>query len=199
MRGLIRELLDSGISSIFDPAPVSFKPEHERGVPLLRKLLKGSSSRIQKLPKKLTRNSFLLGCLDFTENEPIEHLIIGYGTKKGIGTDIYQIQHLIGNESSVEIPDSIIKSINTHSYSVPKSEVVIFHNHPYNWLNALFDNTPLPSAADRQTMLKKKYLEPFQLIRSLLKLGGVRFYLGENGFVREIRTPSLLRMLVSLD
>lgn len=196
---IMKELIDTGLSSIFDPNPVYFKPEHEEGVMPLRRLLFRRTSKIQGLPRRLVRNAFLCGCLDFTKNKPIEYLIIGYGVKRGVGTDIYAVQYVVGNECSVSIPDSVIKDVDRHSLGVPQSEIIIFHNHPYNWLNAVLDNVPLPSTTDRRTMLQKKYMEPFQFVRFLLNVGGVRFYLGENGFVNEIRTPSFIQLLKMFD
>ncbi|MDP2766640.1 MAG: hypothetical protein Q8O41_04195 [Candidatus Methanoperedens sp.] len=196
---IFNELIDTGLSSIFDPNPVNFKHEHEKGVVPLRRLLSRHTSKIQRLPRRLVRNAFLCGCLDFTENEPIEYLIVGYGVKRGVGTDIYAVQHVVGNECSVSIPDLVIEDIDRHSTNVPQSEIIIFHNHPYNWLNAVLDNVPLPSTTDRRTMLQKKYMEPFQFVRFLSNVGGVRFYLGENGFVNEIRTPSITQLLKMFD
>lgn len=119
IKELIHELIDTGLSSLFDPNPVYFKHEHEKGAAILRRLLSKPTFQIQILPKRLTRNAFLCGCLDFTENAPIEHLIIGYGTKRGIGTDVYKVQHLIGSESSISIPETVIANIDKHSYNVP--------------------------------------------------------------------------------
>jgi len=189
------ELLDTCLSSIFDPNPVCFKPEHESGIKLLRNLLSRPTFEIQKLSKKLVRNAFLCGCLDYTEHEPIEHLIVGYGVKRGIGTDIHAIQHVVGCESNVSIPETVSENIRDYLSLGHRSEIIIFHNHPINWINALIDNLPLASSTDRRTILTKKYLENFQFIRQLLFVGGIRFYLGENGFVREIRAPSILNLL----
>jgi len=192
---IIQELIDTFISSMFDPNPVQFKPEHERGVNIIRRLLLKPNAQIQKLPKKLIRNAFLCGCLDFTEHEQIEHLIIGYGNKRGAGTDITSIQHFIGTETSVNITPETITYIQGHCLITPNSEIVVFHNHPLNWLNNLMDNPPFPSTVDRNTMLQFKYLEPLQLFRFILGRGGIKFYLGENGFVKEFKMPSVIKLL----
>jgi len=65
-------------------------------------------------------------------------------------------------------------------------EAVIFHNHPRNDLNHLFDNLPLASNTDRKT-LENMALNLVQICRRLSGAGRVLFYLGENGFVREFR------------
>ena len=38
-------------------------------------------------------------------------------------------------------------------------------------------------------------MNPEQIIRRLLKKGRARFYLGENGFVKEFRLPSVIALL----
>lgn len=197
---LLRELMETGLSSLFDPNPVYFQSEHEKGVLPVRKLLDNPSSQtqIQKLQKKMVRNPFLCGCLDYTEDEPIEHLIIGYGVKRGKGTDIHSVQHVVGKKNSVEMPQSVIDDITTRSIQELHSEIIILHNHPCNWLNSVFDNIPLASTTDRMTLLRQKYLDPFQFMHNLVGIGGLRFYLGENGFVREIKTPSIIKTVQML-
>lgn len=197
---LLKELMETGLSSLFDPNPVHFKSEHEKGVAPLKRILKDSSTvvQIQKLPRKMVRNAFLCGCLDYTENELVEHLIIGYGMRRGIGTDIHAVQHVVGNKSSVNIPQSVVDEIATHAMKIPHSQIIIFHNHPHNWLNSIFDNIPLASTTDRMTLLRQKYLDPFQFMRNLVGIGGLRFYLGENRFVREIKMPSIIKTVQML-
>src|ERR1039458_9896104 len=46
----------------------------------------------------VTRKHFLCGCLDFTEHLPEEHLIVGYGYRRGNTTDIDCIHHVAGEE-----------------------------------------------------------------------------------------------------
>ena len=41
-------------------------------------------------------------------------------------------------------------------------------------------------------------LQPLTAIKSLMGGGRVRFYLGENGYVREFRTPELLTLLETI-
>lgn len=58
----------------------------------------------------------------------------------------------------------------------------------------LFDNSPLPSGTDRRTLLAY-YLRPLVALKSAFGGGRVRFYLGENGFVREFHTPDVMTLL----
>jgi hypothetical protein len=97
----------------------------------------------------------------------------------------------------VSIPEDLQTSIIRHVASSHRTEVLIFHNHPHNPLNVLFDNSPLASTTDRQTLLSY-YAQPLVAIKSVMRGGRVQCYLGENGFVREFRTPNLLTLIDSL-
>lgn len=83
--------------------------------------------------------------------------------------------------------------------SEPRAELIVFHNHPRGWFNAMFDNLPLASSADRRLLLNTRYLQPFIVLKTLLGLGAIRFFVGENGFVREFRVPGLLQLFAFLD
>jgi hypothetical protein len=186
--------IKTGLPSLFDPNPVTFTERHESGVAPLKRLLSKPTFQIQKLPRKLIRNAFLCGCLDYTEQQLVEHLIIGYGQKRLSTTDISHVQHFTGNENSVILPPMVFNSADIHCLRTKNSEVIVFHSHPRSWFNFVADNAPLPSTADRDTMLMAK-LRPFQLIRSIFGTGGIRFFVGENGYVREIKMPNLITIL----
>ncbi|MBL8020253.1 MAG: hypothetical protein JNM27_11355 [Leptospirales bacterium] len=192
MNNIVEELFTAFISSVVDPDPIHFRPENEKGVLPVRRILSNGETEVQTLPRSIPRNSFLCGCLDFTENAPVEHLIIGYGTKKGLGTEVKAISHCIGSTNQVSIPPNMIHDMQEMSRRIARAELLIFHNHPRNWINSIFDNIPLPSNTDRITMVRSKYLQPINLVKSILGTGGVRFYLGENGFVREFKTPAIM-------
>ena len=185
------------ISSIFDPNPINLTYKHnEKGIASIKEALKNNvPNHIVSLKKLLSRNAFLLGCLDYTYKLQIEYLIIGYGNKKGRGTDILHLEYNIGNANSVTISEETKKRINQYVQQGVKNEVIIFHNHPFNWVNTVFDNTPLASSADRDVLLRKKYLEPLNLLKTILGNGSIRFYLGENDFVREYKIPNILQLI----
>jgi hypothetical protein len=195
---LVREVVGSAVSSIFDPAPLAFRPCDEVGVAPVRRVCRMQVEGVQNLRTRLNRNAFLCDCLDFTEHEEFEHLIVGYGLKHARTTKISAIAHVSGTRDSVHIPIWIGDAINSHIADSYGAEVLIFHNHPTNLLNTLFDNTPLPSGADRQVLVAH-LLEPLIAIKAFVGGGRFRSYLGENGFVREFRTPELLSLLENLD
>lgn len=192
---ILRELVDAGIASLWDPNPVVFRPEHEGGVRPLRRLLQQPTEAVQPFTRPLLRNAFLCGCLDYTEKEAVEHLVIGYGAISGRTARIEAVQHTVGNAQSVPVPEHVRRAAQGFVLSRPKAELIVFHNHPLNWINALFDNFPLASAADRRLLLRTKYLQPLMALKGLLRLGGVRYYVGENGFVREFIMPGVLQTL----
>jgi hypothetical protein len=192
---LLRELIDTGIAAFFDRNPVNFTRRNEKGVVSVRQLMSLPAGQRHTLQYPLPRNSFLCGCLDATEREHREHLLVGFGSRRGSTTRIDGIRHESGDPYSVAVPMTLEEEIRRHLGTDSRKEVVVFHNHPPNWLNRLFDNTPLPSSADRAALLKMRYLEPLTALRVFVGRGNVRFFLGENGYVREFRTPGILQVL----
>jgi hypothetical protein len=148
----------------------------------------------QKMKRELTRNQFLRGCLAATEKESVEHLLIGLGDHQGSTTYINTVLHVVGGPSSVSIPASVSSAIQGWMLGEHFAEVIVFHNHPKNALNVLIDNIPLASTTDRQTLLAN-LLKPEHAIKALMGGGRVRFFLGENGQVREFNTPNLVAFL----
>jgi hypothetical protein len=107
---------------------------------------------------------------------------------------VESLHHAIGSADSLHLPIAVAQAMWQYHRQHDKTELLVFHNHPYNPLNFLFDNLPLPSRRDRLS-LEAHALDPQQVVRSLLGQGRVRFYLGENGFVREFRLPSVVALL----
>lgn len=198
IQGFIKTFVDPVASSLLDPLPVAFTRNHEEGVRPLCRALTSPSDQVSKLKQRLCRNSFLCGCLDFLEHEPVEYLVVGYGTKHGIGTFITGVEYILGNETSVSSTLTSRERVHKHILLSSKSEVVLVHNHPPNWLNVAFDNLPIASDADRASLVASKYLNPILAFRTLRSEGSLRFFLIENGFVREFRTPNVLASIQGL-
>lgn len=183
---LVREVW-SVVSSLLDPDAIVFRPSDEKGVRPVRRACESGHLSVARLPRNLNRNPFLCGCLDFTEHETTEHLIVGLGRKIGSTTSVQHVLHTEGSTGTVTLPEPFKNSILCFARSEARASVVIFHNHPPHPVRRFLDNVPLASDTDRRLMLA------FQLLSLHLGRRDIfRFYVGENGFVREFRTPQLL-------
>lgn len=195
----IVDLVDAAISQILDPPPIQFREADESGVKPVRAACDGAYGTQHRLETEINRNAFLCGCLDFTDDEPIEHLIVGLGVRRGSTTKINGVIHLIGGKHSVSISPAVRESITRFVAQSHRAEVIVFHNHPPNPINVALDNLPVASRTDRDTLLRT-LLTPIIATKMLMNGGSIRFYIGENGFVRQTRGPSvatLAQMMVS--
>lgn len=191
LTNLLGETLKAILPAALEPGPVTFKAADERGVRVVREACRQHAPSVTPLRRVLERNPFLCGCLDLTEHDDHEHLIVGLGHKHGPNrTRIQAIAHVIGDRGSVSIPEIIHHAVQRHFLEAKSAEVIWFHNHPINPWNRLFDNTPLASVTDRRTATST-ILQPLSLLKTLLGGGSHRFFLGENGFVREFVLPPL--------
>ena len=173
----LQELVWLGLSSYLDPE-VGFRSEHKSNIRMVKNALEKPLGRIHKLSKPILRNAFLYGCLEFTREEKVEHLVVGFGKRYGGGTNIYKLLHIVGNETSVPVPPAFIRLIQAHALEDRSSETIVFHNHPADWFNAIH-RMPLASTADRRLMVQKKFLEPFFLLKTVFGHGTMRFYVAE--------------------
>jgi hypothetical protein len=100
LQDLIHELATASIVDLFDPNPIGWTAQHEQDVRRVRLAIETATDQTAaKFKTPVNRNGFLLGCLDLTEHEPVEHLILGYGFRHGSTTKI-------SNERSAPIPEA---------------------------------------------------------------------------------------------
>lgn len=190
---LICELASSLVSGAFDPDSIRFTPADEKGIGPVRAGCGKPPGTLHRFGQQLNRNAFLLGCHTFTADAPVEHLIVGFGFRWGSTTTVCHMTHVVGSEAAVSIPGHIAAAVRSHLKQEHANGVLVFHNHPRNVVNAVLDNTPLPSGADRQALLAF-HRDTAVMGKTLMGNGRARFYLGENGFVQEFRTPDLLAL-----
>lgn len=196
---MLKEVVGNLLLSACEPRLISFSKDHEIHALRVRKaILRASGTQLVRLDSPVNRSPFLLACLDLTEQERVEHLIVGYGMKQGTTTKIQALHHVIGLQDSVTPTPAIRGEIRRTEEQSHKGEVVIFHNHPRSLLNLLIDNLPLASSADRDFAEKLKFALP-QVVRTVFGGGEVRLYVGENGFVKEFKWPSFHRLIDILD
>ena len=183
------EIGESSFLSCFEPAPIGGYYAGE--LPRVRAALaRAEGGKLARLRVKVNRNAFLIGCLKYTERKPHEHLIIGLGSRFPSTTKIESIHLSVGDEKSVGIPVMIAHMMWQHLRLHPKHELLIFHNHPLSFLNLLVDNLPLASRTDRRSLLART--SGVEYPEGTPGDSRVRFYIGENGHVKEFRLPSLV-------
>ena len=197
------KLIEAVILACVEPNPLTFRAHDEEDVSRVRAAIKrGLTSKGAVFRDPVNRNAFLLGCLDFTETLPEEHLIVGYGYRHGKTTKVERLHHVAGEERSVSIPLYVREEIRRHHFQRTDAEVIIFHNHPRlgtepDWfytLKSLLQDLPIASTADRN-QLQHHALNSVAFLRQLFDQGRVLFYLGESGFMKEFKLPHLLLFL----
>lgn len=146
------------------------------------------------MPTALNRNAFLLGCLDFTEHEPIEHLIVGLGHKSRSTIKIEALLHYSGEPHRIALPKGFMKAAEDYIAHDRSHQLVVFHNHPSSWIDAVFDLIPIASVADRQVMLSQLQ-QPLVALKSIASGKQIHWFVGQNGFVREFDTPDIVGLL----
>ncbi len=192
----IADILASFITAKFDPNPVSFDGIAETGVRRVRTAIGRATEVPAALRRSVTRREFLAACLDFTVKEKVEHLIIGLGTKHGATTIISEVFRVVGSATRVKLNPMAFAAVQHHYRSDRLAEVLMFHNHPANFVNEALDYCPVASAADRRMLCAYVYNE--EHLRKARGGGGrIRFYIGENGFVSEFTQPHWLDLLRS--
>lgn len=191
----MQDLLDAFFSATFDPKPIRFTNRDEVGVyPVSRIAERKVPGTVVRLPQPLNRNAFLYGCHALTAGEKVERAIVGFGNWHGSTTKIEAVGQLVGDAGSVNLTPQMLDKLQRWYTEGHRREVLIFHNHPANWANAVLDNEPVASVPDRVLLTKFK-TEWTHVAKFLTDGGQLRLYLGENGFVREFTTPPLVSAL----
>lgn len=201
------KLVEAIVLACLEKSPVDFRNIDEVEVKRARAAIKRATTpKGAILRYSLMRNNFLCGCLGFTEHLHEEHLIVGYGYRRGRATEIEHIHHVAGERQRVSIPDYVLREIRKHHFHRSDAEVVVFHNHPRTgdepeWfyvLKSLLQDIPIASTADRE-QVRHHALNAVAFVRQLFGQGRVLFYLGESGFVKEFNIPPLLPFLDQLN
>ncbi len=190
---LCLEIAESAILGCLEPNPISGCYEDELAR-VRRAIGRARDGRLARFRDHVNRNGFLVGCGTYARTRPEEHLLIGYGFRHGSTTKVESLHHAVGTAGSVSLSTTMAHAMWDNYRQHEANELLIFHNHPYNPLNFLLDNLPLPSTADR-AFLGARAINPHQIVRALLGQGRVLFYLGENGFVRQCRLPRIRALL----
>ena len=200
----LKGLVSSKALTLIEPEIFSLAGVRLGQVRHISKLLTTSDSdEFKKFPNLYGRHTTLAGILSFLEKDHVrEYLITAFGKRKTgklNGPAQYEGFHIShGGESSVGFSEKCLHYLNLHSKQVNKSEILIFHNHPNgivrDFISQLVDWSPLPSNTDRDTVYHFKRQGVIDLLTSG-KYGIMKFYLVEMGRLREIKWPSLDRIM----
>lgn len=181
-------------ASVFDRPTIAFKPADEIGIEPVARACRWPHSGPHSLARALNRNAFLYGCLDFTDEAPVEHLIVGFGRRKGSTIRVRTICHWIGDSHSVPMPLKLRGEIVDYVGRSPANQVLVFHNHPHTIFDAVLNPPPIASVDDRGVMLSL-LRHPVVALKSLLQGRQVQWHVGQNGYVREFSTPDVIGLL----
>lgn len=143
------EIAESAVLSLLEPGPLRFTAAHERDVPRVRAAIQRAADGTLARLKPVNRKAFLLGCLDFIEHRPLEYLIVGFDFRHGVTTRVDGVRCAVGENNSVALPTDFAHGMWDYFQQCENCELLVFHNHPDNPINLLFDNKPLASSADR--------------------------------------------------
>ena len=83
------KFIEAVILACLEKNPIDFRKVDEAEVKRMIAAIKRATTRRGAVLKHtFTRKHFLCGCLDFTQHLPEEHLIVGYGYRRGNTADI---------------------------------------------------------------------------------------------------------------
>jgi hypothetical protein len=203
IRELLSEVATSRILAAFEPE-VEVLPGVRIGQArhIASKLAIAPDDHFIKFPRRYGRHTTLAGvCMFLEKDHAKEYLVTAFGKRRGRSLrgpaqfDGLHVSH--GNEHAVNFSERSLHYLKEHVDKVQDAEVLIVHNHPRNFvsdlLSRLMDWGPLPSEIDRETMYQFKYESVLRWLAS----GGfqsIKFYLVQDGRLREFQMPSSVRI-----
>ena len=195
----VAELTKSAFLRIVEPEIIEIRG-HRIGQSryISTKLAASEPDSFIAFPNKYGRKTTIAGIWMFLEKpHKNEFLITAFGNRKGVGLSRpaqYEGIHIChGAEHNVGFSPMAIDYVRKHS-QVDNAEILIFHNHPLNFLSSIFEKSwlPLPSTTDRETL----YAFQKASLADWISTGNfkrVRFFLVENRSIHEFVLPPIER------
>lgn len=207
LKDWLREVVTSKILTLFEPEGKSI-PSVRIGQSrfISTKLAKLSDDSFWKFCKCYGRNTTLAGIWMFLEKDHRrEYLVTTFGKRRGAergrSSQFYGLHISYGVEHAVNFSPTCIHYFQKHISEIDNAEVLVCHNHRRNFLtdllSQLIDWSPLPSNKDRETMYQFKYQGILKWLTSS-SFHNIRFFLVENGRLREIQLPPADRVVSTL-
>lgn len=110
---LALEIAESAFLGCLEPNPVSGCYDDE--LPRVRRaILRGRDGGLSRFRGQVNRNAFVLGCGDYTDGKLEEHLLIGYGFRRGATTKVESLHHAVGAAGSVRLPNPMAHAMWDH-------------------------------------------------------------------------------------
>ena len=206
----LKEVIASKALTLFEPETnliPNVRPGQARFIS--GRLAKALDDSFIEVAQSYGRHTTLAGIHMFlAKDHKREYLVTAFGKRRGSGfarPAQFQVLHIShGATDNVRFSHACIDRLQKHVRDVNNAEVLVFHNHPRNLVTDLLSQiigwSPLPSNMDRETMYEFKYRTIVQWLASG-NLSNLRFFLVENGGLREILIPSvntLTKLLGSL-
>jgi hypothetical protein len=200
---LLSELFTSKVLTAFEPQ-TDVVPGVRVGQAryIATRLARAADDDFIKFPRRYGRHTVVAGiCMFLKKDHGREYLVTAFGRRKGRSLrgptqfDGLHVSH--GDRHAVNFSERSLGYLRDHVDKVRDAEVLIFHNHPGNWvsdlLSRLMDWSPLPSNADRETMWQFRYESVLRWLASG-RFQHLRFYLVEAGRLREFHMPAVDRI-----
>jgi hypothetical protein len=203
----LSELAKSSLLRLFEPDSQGVR-NHLIGQSryISAKLRVSEDDSFIRFPKPYGRNTTIAGVWMYLEKpHPNEFLVTAFGVRQGTTLSRparYEGIHISGgSEHNVMFSPKALDYIAKHS-RIKNAEILIFHNHPANFLSNIFGKAwvPLPSTADRNVLCK--FSE--ESIADWFRTGNyknVRFFLIENKCIHEFnlspieKIPEILALI----
>lgn len=202
----IREIVCSKLLTIFEPEKHSLSGVRIGQARYISgKLAKSPDDSFIKFPTNsgYGRHTTLAGIWMFLgKDHRNEYLITAFGKRRGQGAnrpaEFYGLHISYGTKGNVQPSPCWFDYLYKHTGSVDNAEVLICHNHPKHLvrdiLSQMMDWSPLPSSTDRETLFKFKY-EALVRWYTSGNFQSLRFFLVEEGRLREFQLPPLARLV----
>jgi hypothetical protein len=203
LKDWLNEVMISKTMTLFEPETKSISGVHiGRSRFISGKLAKSSDDSFIQFPQCYGRHTTLVGIWMFLgKDHGREYLVTAFGKRKGSSVDrpaqFYGLHISHGAQHNVKFSPTCIDYFQKHVAGINNAEVLVCHNHLRNFATDLLSQiiawSPLPSNADRERSYQFKH----RAIIGWLASGNfynIRFFLVENGRLREIQLPPAERV-----
>lgn len=181
-------------------------PEHRRKAPtpghvgaITRVLRTLGDDQFQQFATPKSRTAALNAARSYLSFIPQhEELLVFVGRRRGerrdSGSSYYGVWRCVGDRNSVQFSPSLQRLIEQAPH-IDRADILLVHNHPPHWLKNLIGAVvpwrPTASEMDRNTALTHEVQSILAGIRRGYGTSSFRWYLVEDGEIREFNIPSI--------